>query len=423
MEEINSNKSNNNEVPVHQALSSVTAKQSKPRVLATKKNIIVSAVIILVFILSILGIFVKLRTDKEKTLIQRSAYGKYNTGDYKSSIEVAMSGLKQYPDDKFFLKTILNSNSSLGNQTGLETKKFEDAKPYLERAIKIGVKDAETQIAIGYAYETAGAFELALSFFERAISLDPQLANAYFHRGHVLEFLGRGQEATTAYEEAYKLDPKDAVIQVAIGNLFLKKNEPEKALELYLEAGNNTKATYSIRADAFSAAALVESQMGRYPQALDHAKQARKLNSRSSLASGLYGFSASLLGNYQEGLPALNESIQLNPRISMNFMFLGVVLRQLGYYDKAANFQLDGIAKIDNDNTIIGVLAKNKMKAKMYYELAQTYSLIPNEDKAIENLRNAINLVDYRNQIKKDAGKGYYFAKLKGSSKFIGLLN
>jgi len=394
---------------------------------STKKRInpklfILGVLVLLIFIGAISAFLVFRNSKIEKINRARNdVFQKLKQGDYASAKEVAKGGLN-ISGDPYLIRSYIDASSALGNSTGTEKEEFKITEKLTKDLLKVDGENFESLLTVGYAFETAGKYEEALSYYEKAIALNPKSAQAYFHKGHVLAFLNRNAESRESYDKAYALDDTNPIVKLAKANMYQSEKKMEEALKLYIEVATDINAGKEIRTDAYTATAYLKSQLGQFQQSKEYAKEALKLDSKASLASGLYGFNSCLLGEYSDGLPALNEALKLNPRISLNYMFMGVVLRHIKNFPLAIKFQTDGISRISEDNTLVGEQEMKSMTAKMYYELAQTYSLIPDEEKAIENIYKTMSFVDYRIQLRKDLQNGNYFAKIRNSrnlNKFI----
>jgi tetratricopeptide (TPR) repeat protein len=76
----------------------------------------------------------------------------------------------------------------------------EPALAAIERAIALGLRDADTLTAYGVALHEVGRVEDALAAYEAARALDPQHVGARFHRATALLTLGRLAEGWPDYE-------------------------------------------------------------------------------------------------------------------------------------------------------------------------------------------------------------------------------
>ncbi len=104
------------------------------------------------------------------------------------------------------------------------------------RALQIDEDLAEAHAALGvaaYVFDwDAVAAEKAL---KKAIALNPNYATAYGYYGEFLGRCGRFEESLAATKRAHELDPLSAVINVQVGNSFLRARHYDQAVEQYLK--------------------------------------------------------------------------------------------------------------------------------------------------------------------------------------------
>ncbi len=376
----------------------------------------------LLFILILLSYYLFLPGNKNVSYAY-NAYNRYKEGNYEKSYSLAKEGLAKYPDDPTLLRIALDSSSSLANSNGTEKQTFEQNKALIEKALKVGSNNPDVLLAVGYAHETAGEYEKALSYYGKALAIKPT-AEAYFHKGHTLAFLDKKAESKEAYDKSYALDPESPIILMIRGAQFEEEGKPALAIENYVLAAKSKRTTIKLRSQALTAAAMAEIGQGHKQQALEYSQAAVKLDPTYSHALGIYGFMLTYSNDtYKKGIENLTKAIKQNPRISLNYMLLGVSMRARQQYTTAISLQKEAIIRADTDNTIVGVSQKNSRKSKMYYELAQDYSLTKDVPNTIISLREAIALNSaYKTLLRTDIKLGY-FKFVATDPKFVGFIN
>lgn len=144
-----------------------------------------------------------------------------------------------YTNAYFFYKKSLKLNpsslpglSALANLCDRIGKKEEAFKTF-EKVISFDSTDATALNYVGYTYaERAESLEYALNLIERALSIEPN--NGYFidSRGWVYYQKGDYESALSDLKRASEL-VEDAVILEHLGDVYVKLNEIEKAIEVY----------------------------------------------------------------------------------------------------------------------------------------------------------------------------------------------
>lgn len=387
--------------------------------------IILAVCLFLVLIIGGFSAFLfKRSADVEKVKQARNdAYQKFKQGNYIAAKEAAKKGLS-ISGDPYLLKTYIDASSAQGNLTGKEVDVFKKTQPLLSKLEEVDGKNAESLMSIGYAYEIAGKYEQALSYYERALVVDPKSGIAYFHKGHVLAFINRNDESKIAYEKAYELDPENPLIAMAKTTMLYQEKDSESALELLVKIGDNKNFNKDYRAEAYTAAALIEMGRNNNSDAKQYAKRAVDTGSTFSTGNALYGFYlAQNPGTYAEGIKYLTTALKQNPRISNNYLLLGIVMRSNNYLKEAVAFQKAGLASLEKDNTLLGEKARGAMEAKMDYELAQTYSLNKDIDNTLLYLKLAVSKnILYKTEIQTDIKVGYY-ANVSNNPAFANYIN
>lgn len=399
--------------------------QAQQETVSDKKRLILlltAGSIVVVIIIAFFAVFI-LGKNNKKLYYQGDAYNRYTEGNFQKSEALAQEGLVKYPNDPTLLRIAIDASSSIGNRTGKEKEIFQKNKPLIENALEVGSSDSNILLAIGYANETAGNYNEALKYYEQAIVLK-ETADAYFHKGHVLAFLGQTNESKASYEKAFLLDPENPQVLLIKGTLLEQEKKHVEAKEFFLKAADSKHTTKEIRAEALTAISLLEISEGDKQNALTHIQYAVKTDPEYSPAAGLYGLLLTYDANtYNVGTHTLYNAINKNPRITMNYLFMGLALRKAKLTDEAIEYQKEGLRLVDDDNTLVGAQQKRVKKAKMYYELAQTYAIAQDIKNAIQNLNLSFEIEPaYKSVIKNDIKKGY-FASILRNQQFSTFLN
>uniref|UniRef100_A0A7C6EGG9 Tetratricopeptide repeat protein n=1 Tax=candidate division WOR-3 bacterium TaxID=2052148 RepID=A0A7C6EGG9_UNCW3 len=144
-----------------------------------------------------------------------------------------------YTDAYFYYKKSLSLNqkslaglSALANICDRIGKKDEALRTF-ERIIQIDSTDATALNYVGYTYAERGEkLDYALELVERALSIEPNNGYIIDSRGWVYYQKGDYNSALLDLKRASEL-VEDAVIFEHLGDVYLKLNEFEKAIEMY----------------------------------------------------------------------------------------------------------------------------------------------------------------------------------------------
>jgi tetratricopeptide (TPR) repeat protein len=118
---------------------------------------------------------------------------------------------------------------------------YADAISHMEEAVRLSGHDPERLVRLGQMYRSRGDLAQASRMAEGAIAANPQLAAAWALRGEVLYAQGNRSEALASYHRALSYEPSLPAIQMAIADIYLAENRPQRALATLQElAGNST---------------------------------------------------------------------------------------------------------------------------------------------------------------------------------------
>lgn len=139
-----------------------------------------------------------------------------------------------------------------------------------EKALEVLPRDPAVWRSLGLAHNRAGNFAAAGEAFARSLALDPNQALVHVNRGVALAASGDPAGAASAYEAALRVDPYEPLAHFNLGNLRLRSGDAAGAGRAYRQA----LALDPGMSRAHMNLALVLARAARWPEALDHARQA-----------------------------------------------------------------------------------------------------------------------------------------------------
>lgn len=359
------------------------------------------------------------------------------------NVEGAVATLKQAtqlaPDNGNIWQTL--------GQAHLNAKQFSSAQKAFRRRVELQESaDLTAKQLNARAYLQMGNFLSAMDevqsipVLQKAIALDPQLSDAYFVLGHSYTQQRRWKEAIASYTQRLKLTPMDGTSHLLMGNLWVRRGDPEKAFTHYRKflGPDSTPAadakldtqTYLWLAKAQKnhnrldaavktyeqLAALqpqdakvlyergkVLSQLERWDQAIDAFKQAQDLvNSGQSEETNSFkaetisvslGEALAQRGHTEEALKVLRQaqhSAKEDPLISDVKYSLSKVLMQVGKVWEARQILQTGLQQ---DHFHLKVANMNTTPAVELEMLqGQLYSELQRDDMALKHYQQAVRL-------------------------------
>ncbi len=353
-----------------------------------------------------------------------------HNSNFQAQREQYMKALAANKNDTQALLGMVQSYSTEGNETGSETEQLKASQQYIDKLLKVDPYGRDTQLAVGYAYETAGDYQKALGYYKGATEVDSTSAMAWFRLGHDLEFLGQRQQAYQYYDKAYSIDPNNPLVLMARGNQLMSGGNPQGSYESFLKASEQPDIDNTLKADALTGAASARAVQDNYQYISDTlklSKEAVDADPSFSPALATYGYTLYLTtptnGDKSQAFDYLRKAIEANPRISKNYLTLSKFYRVKSDYPNAINYNKQAIDKADDDNTLLSVEARTLNKGMYEYELARTYYMANQYNLVIPTLKIAIQLnPDVMQTLKEDFTNNGQFTDFAVKPEFISLM-
>jgi len=255
-------------------------------------------------------------------------------------------------------KSNINDSYKLANQANSfsESRQFEKAIEFLQRAIQLNSKEAGFYSNLGLIYSKQKKYLNSIEEYQKALNIEPQkhqllksIGLSYFH-------LENYQEAIDYFESSLKTNPDDTGIMHDIGLSFYYLNKFRKAISwydkvleinttdfnalrnkglvlnkmnIYMDAINYyKKALKIIPSDSatLSDIGLVYSQLGKWNDAIEHYDRAIKSDSYNSKAHFLKGIALKNKREFDEALKCFDKAIEINPEYDQAFINKGILL-------------------------------------------------------------------------------------------------
>ena len=189
--------------------------------------------------------------------------------------------------------------------------RLEDARAYLEQAVRLEPANAGAHVNLGAALQKMGRLDEATSVYREALRLRPDDAGTHNNLGATLEQLGRVDQAAAEYRESLRRAPEAAATHSNLGRALLAMGRPDEAAAELREAlrldPTLTTTQYLL------GTALAE--QGR----LDEAVVAFQIALRDPVLAGTpevhndFGVVLGRLGRRAEAVIQFREALRLNP--------------------------------------------------------------------------------------------------------------
>ena len=125
-------------------------------------------------------------------------------------------------------------------QTGnvyLKMGKPEKAKKFLKKAVTLDSGSGPAFRLLGECYNAMNMTDDAISAYKKALRQNPNDAESLSTLGYLFDLLGENPEITTILcQQSIDIAPENGLFRYRLGNLYLKRNQLEDALEQFQKA-------------------------------------------------------------------------------------------------------------------------------------------------------------------------------------------
>jgi tetratricopeptide (TPR) repeat protein len=236
--------------------------------------------------------------------------------------------------------------------------KTDEALEQYRLAIVADGSYADALADYGAALTVKGDWQSAADMYKKAIALRPDDELFRFNYARVLDKLGEKDKSLQELEIAYRLNPKDMSVLMALANKSLTSDNVKDSVRYFEEAVD----LYPSRSDLRERLSYALLKNGDLPQSAAQAKEAVRLDSKSSSA---YTTMASVLMVQGYVVPAVNaykEAMNLSPNDPNVRWLLSKSLEKSGDRDGAIA-QLDNFLQICSPSDPRAVAAKEHLEA------------------------------------------------------------
>ena len=282
-------------------------------------------------------------------------FGLINSGQFEHAERRCNAFLEKKPDD-------INVLGLLG-MVLLRLGKTGEARPVLEKTIRLEPRFAKPYEDLGMLCLTEGNAERAEQYFDEAIRLDGNQASAYAGLAQALARLGKYDAARRAKQRHMQLSPIAQALAKAnrlraTGQLAeaekicdeISKQHPANSDILRLQANIAAEDGRKIIAEGLLKRIIQISpdnsrpyadlgrffgQQDRYPEAVDALRKSIELDSSVVGSHQLLADYLSILGHSAEALQSYDVALQLYPDYAPALVGRGHMLRILGHWDDA----------------------------------------------------------------------------------------
>jgi len=273
------------------------------------------------------------RKDESRSAVN-DIFRLINSGQVEHAKSMCRAYLENHPDDINVLGLLGAILLKLGHPA--------DAKPILEKTIRLEPNFAKPHEDLGMLFLHEGETEKALGYFQNAIRLDGSQAGAYSGLAKALARIGDNEGAEEAQQKYLKLSPVAQALEQA--NKLLAAGQSDRAEKIC----NDLSKQHPNNIKVLRLLARIASNDGRHLIAEGLLKRIVKLAAsdyRCYLDLGLY---LGEQGRYPEAVEVLEKAVTLEPGVISNQQRLGDFLAIIGRSANALSVYETAL-KLDSD--------------------------------------------------------------------------
>ncbi len=274
---------------------------------------------------------------------------------WSDNVSLYNATLQLYPEAVAFrlnLGEILISN----NQDAEAKAHFEQALAHLQNSIYFHPpkEDARAYLNLGALAGRAREFDQAKQYLEKALQINPDSAAAYTYMGGVLIESDRNYDAAMTYlGKAIEMEPVNDVAHDYMGTaLFNLDRYPEAAQHFQTALGINpsnkeaqqhlalaNERVLQANESTYTGLALTAARSGKFDEARRFLERALEINPRSSTA---YVFMGGVImesqRDFASAMTYLTKALELDPGNDVAHDYMGSALFNLRRYEEASRY-------------------------------------------------------------------------------------
>ena len=143
--------------------------------------------------------------------------------------------------------TLMSAHDILGlalEELGQDKAAINAYRKAIELTRQQGLNDEKPYLHLGKFYSRNGRYQESLPFLQEAIDINPKSAESFFLLGKVQSHLGENQKAQAALQRSVQIDPKYPDPYYLLSRIHLKQGrevDAAREMQLYLEARKHQK--------------------------------------------------------------------------------------------------------------------------------------------------------------------------------------
>jgi tetratricopeptide (TPR) repeat protein len=253
----------------------------------------------------------------------------------------------------------------------ISNKNFEEAKVALLQILQNDEHDIEALKLLGLCNVNLGLFTEGKSNFETVVKYKSDDATSWFYLASCYDNLDDFLHAKTAYQEVINLRENYMDAYKNLGVVFIKDQEPDKALELAQKAITMVQDDYLF----YYLAGTSLLAMKEFQKSIEYFEKAISINPEHAQLYNNLGTAYLSLGNYPLAYENYIKSSTIDPRDSITFYNIASILQIQHKHEEACEFFRKAYS-LENAEHILISLALSEFKSAQFDEAIRHYKIL-----------------------------------------------
>lgn len=252
----------------------------------------------------------------------------------------------------------------------INNEKYEEAKNELKAIVNGDEKDADALKLLGLCHMNLGEYKEGQGVFETVVKYKDD-ATSWFYLANCYDNQDDFLHAISAYEEVLRLRSGyvDAYKNLAI--VYVKNQEPQKAIDIARKALDFTQEDYTIYYIAGTACMALR----KFDDALEFLEKALELNPKHSQLYNNLGTCYVTVGNLDKAYENFMKASEFDPDNSITYFNIASILQLQNKHEEACDFFKKAYVIEPQDNYLVA-LALSEVKSKRFEDAIKHYKLL-----------------------------------------------
>ncbi|MCC6599096.1 MAG: tetratricopeptide repeat protein [Crocinitomicaceae bacterium] len=214
-----------------------------------------------------------------------------------------------------------------------EAKKLDEAVAYINTAIKLNDRDAESYVQLGDYYSEKDGFNLsnAIQQYNKALELNPKYTRTLLRKGILYVKVKNWDEGISLFNRAIEIDPTFAPAYREKAELLYKAGRYKPAIEAYdkyLELNNSCRVQQRYASFVFLT--------NDFDKAIEELEKATPCDPSNGIMYRLLGYSYYETGDFQKGLENMDKFFAISEKygkptiLGSDYAYKGKLLAKAG---------------------------------------------------------------------------------------------